>query len=73
MVMKTLGLIGGMSWESTLEYYRILNQATQQTLGGLHSCPVILYSVDFAEIEALQHQGDWAQLSERMVQAAQSL
>jgi aspartate racemase len=73
MVMKTLGLIGGMSWESTLEYYRILNQATQQTLGGLHSCPVILYSVDFAEIEALQHQGDWAQLSERMVQVAQSL
>jgi aspartate racemase len=73
MVMKTLGLIGGMSWESTLEYYRILNQATQQTLGGLHSCPVILYSVDFAEIEVLQHQGDWAQLSERMVQVAQSL
>lgn len=71
--MKTLGVIGGMSWESSLEYYRILNQATHRALGGLHSCPVILYSVDFAEIETWQHQGDWQRLADRMITAAQSL
>ncbi|HSO62108.1 MAG TPA: hypothetical protein VLR50_13840 [Desulfobacterales bacterium] len=54
--MKSIGLLGGMSWESTLEYYRIINQEVQARCGGLHSARCILYSVDFAEIEALQHQ-----------------
>ncbi|MBW4662468.1 MAG: aspartate/glutamate racemase family protein [Drouetiella hepatica Uher 2000/2452] len=71
--MKTIGLIGGLSWESSLEYYRILNQTVKAKLGGLHSAKVLLYSFDFAEIEALQHQGDWQQASDRMVSAAQSL
>ncbi|GAA3965663.1 aspartate/glutamate racemase family protein [Allohahella marinimesophila] len=57
--MKTIGLIGGMSWESTQTYYRLLNQKVRDELGGLHSAKLVLYSVDFAEIEALQHQGDW--------------
>jgi aspartate racemase len=59
--MKTIGLLGGMSWESTLEYYRIINQEVKARLGGLHSARCLLYSVDFAEIEALQHQGQWSQ------------
>jgi aspartate racemase len=57
--MKTIGLIGGMSWESTAHYYAILNRETATRLGGLHSAPVILHSVDFASIEALQRAGDW--------------
>lgn len=57
--MKTIGLIGGMSWESTQTYYRLINQKVRDELGGLHSAKLALYSVDFAEIEALQHQGDW--------------
>lgn len=57
--MKTIGLIGGMSWESSIEYYRIINQATRERLGGLHSARSLMLSVDFAEIEALQHQGRW--------------
>ena len=57
--MKTIGLIGGMSWESTQTYYRLINQKVRDELGGLHSAKLVLYSVDFAEIEALQHQGDW--------------
>lgn len=57
--MKTIGLIGGMSWESTQTYYRLINQRVRNELGGLHSAKLVLYSVDFAEIEALQHQGDW--------------
>lgn len=59
--MKTIGLIGGMSWESTAEYYRILNTLIKQRLGGLHSAKLLLYSVDFAEIERLQRQGEWEQ------------
>ena len=55
--MKTIGMIGGMSWESTLEYYRIVNQEVKARLGGLHSAKCLLYSVDFEEIEALQRQG----------------
>ncbi len=59
--MKTIGLIGGMSWESTQTYYQLINQRVREELGGLHSARLVLYSVDFAEIEALQHQGgDWA-------------
>jgi aspartate racemase len=71
--VKTIGLIGGMSWESSLEYYRILNETTREKLGGLHSARCILYSVDFAEIEALQHQGNWQEAAQQMIAAARSL
>lgn len=71
--MKTIGLIGGMSWESSLEYYRIINKTTQQTLGGLHSAKCILYSVDFAEIETLQHQNRWSDAAQILIAAGQSL
>lgn len=71
--MKTIGLIGGMSWESSLEYYRIINEETKQRLGGLHSAKSLMYSMDFAEIEALQHAGDWGKATELMVDAAQNL
>jgi len=57
--MKTIGLIGGMSWESSAHYYRILNQETANRLGGLHSAPVLMYSLDFAPIAAMQAAGDW--------------
>jgi aspartate racemase len=60
--MKTLGLIGGMSWESTAEYYRLINQGINQKLGGLHSAKLILHSVDFDEIEKLQHAGKWDEM-----------
>ncbi|MCY0926143.1 aspartate/glutamate racemase family protein [Streptomyces sp. H27-H1] len=71
--MKTIGLIGGMSWESTAEYYRILNERTRERLGGLHSARCVLYSVDFAEIERLQVQGRWAEAGEVLAGAARSL
>ena len=71
--MKTIGLIGGMSWESSLEYYRIINEATRRKLGGLHSSKCILYSVDFAEIEDLQTRGEWSEAAGRMIRAGQSL
>ena len=71
--MKTVGLIGGMSWESSTEYYRIINQTVQERLGGLHSAQCILFSFDFQEIEHLQHQGAWEQLTELMIRAAQRL
>lgn len=71
--MKTLGLIGGMSWESTIPYYRQINQTVKQTLGGLHSAKLIIYSVDFHEIEALQRSGEWDQAGEILAHAAQSL
>lgn len=71
--MKTLGLIGGMSWESTVPYYRQINQTVKQTLGGLHSAKVIIYSVDFHEIEALQRSGDWDQAGKILGDAAQNL
>ena len=58
--MKTIGLIGGMSWESTAVYYRLLNQMARERLGGLHSAQLLLWSFDFAQIEALQAAGDWA-------------
>lgn len=57
--MKTLGLIGGMSWESTVPYYQHINQTVKETLGGLHSAKIVLYSVDFAEVEHLQATGQW--------------
>ncbi|RUO46162.1 aspartate/glutamate racemase [Pseudidiomarina aquimaris] len=71
--MKTIGLIGGMSWESTQTYYRLLNEGVRDRLGGLHSAKVLLNSVDFAEIEPLQHQGDWQGTADILVKAAQSL
>ena len=71
--MKTIGLIGGMSWESSLEYYRILNETVKDRLGGLHSTKCVLYSVEFAEIEALQHAGRWDEAARIMVEAGQSL
>lgn len=71
--MKTIGLIGGMSWESTIPYYRQINQRIKQQLGGLHSAKIILYSVDFAEIEALQRSGDWDKAGELLAQAAVKL
>lgn len=71
--MKTIGIIGGMSWESTQTYYRLMNQKVREHLGGLHSAKVILYSVDFAEIEPLQHAGDWAGTADILAEAAQAL
>lgn len=71
--MKTIGLIGGMSWESSIEYYRIINETTKQKLGGLHSAKSIMVSVDFAEIEVLQREGRWPEAGQRMAAAAQSL
>lgn len=71
--MKTLGLIGGMSWESSAEYYRLLNEGVKDRLGGLHSARCLLYSVDFAEIERLQHAGRWAEAGQVLIGAAQAL
>lgn len=71
--MKTLGLIGGMSWESTAEYYRAINRLTRERLGGLHSARLVLYSVDFADIERLQTQGRWAEAGDVLADAARSL
>jgi len=68
--MKTIGLIGGMSWESSLVYYRFINEAVKERLGGLHSAQCIMYSVDFAEIEPLQRDGKWAEAARKMSQAA---
>lgn len=71
--MKTIGLLGGMSWESTVTYYQLLNRAVQARLGGLHSAKILLYSVDFAEIEACQTRGDWHSAGERLAHAARAL
>lgn len=71
--MKTIGLIGGMSWESSVQYYRIVNETVKARLGGLHSARCVLVSVDFAEIEALQHAGQWDEAAGCMVDAAKSL
>lgn len=71
--MKTIGLLGGMSWESTIPYYRQINQRIKQQLGGLHSAKIILYSVDFAQIEALQRSGDWDKAGELLADAALKL
>ncbi|EKO3827076.1 aspartate/glutamate racemase family protein [Vibrio harveyi] len=71
--MKTIGLIGGMSWESTANYYQIINREVKARLGGLHSGKVCLYSVDFAEIETLQHQDRWDDTAIILAQAAKSV
>ncbi|UUX35359.1 aspartate/glutamate racemase family protein [Fundicoccus culcitae] len=71
--MKTIGLIGGMSWESTVTYYQIINETIKNELGGLHSAKIILYSVDFAEIEAFQASGEWDKSAAVLTDAAQKL
>ncbi len=71
--MKTIGLIGGMSWESSLLYYRLINEGVRQRLGGLHSAELLMHSVDFAPIEALQHAGDWDGAAEVLADAARRL
>ncbi|MDO6693255.1 aspartate/glutamate racemase family protein [Aliiglaciecola sp. 3_MG-2023] len=71
--MRTIGLIGGMSWESTVSYYQSINRQIKQRLGGLHSAKIILHSVDFAQIEQLQHQHRWPELAEILAEAAQGL
>ncbi|MBO1627397.1 aspartate/glutamate racemase family protein [Bacillus arachidis] len=71
--MKVMGLIGGMSWESSAEYYRIINEEVKNRLGGLHSAKCLLYSVDFEEIEQYQSEGDWEQAGSVLREAAYSL
>ena len=71
--MKTIGLIGGMSWESTVTYYQIVNETVKRELGGLHSAKVLLYSVDFAEIEEYQTKGEWDKSAAVLAEAAQNL
>lgn len=71
--MKTIGLIGGMSWESTITYYKIANEVIKKTLGGLHSAKVLLYSVDFYEIEKCQAIGDWDKSADLLAEAAKKL
>ncbi|MPM12328.1 putative racemase YgeA [bioreactor metagenome] len=71
--MKTIGLIGGMSWESTVTYYQLLNEAAKQRLGGLHSAKVLLYSVDFFEVEALMFRGEWGKAAELLGGVAERL
>ncbi|MFE3572907.1 aspartate/glutamate racemase family protein [Lysinibacillus sp. NPDC059133] len=71
--MKTIGMIGGMSWESSAQYYRLMNEEVKQQLGGLHSAKCILYSVDFQEIEHYQAEGEWEKAGQVLGEAAQSL
>ena len=71
--MKTIGLIGGMSWESSVVYYQIINRKTQEMLGGSHSARSLMYSVDFGEIARLQHEENWAKLETIMIDAAKRL
>ncbi|EEG76029.1 aspartate/glutamate racemase family protein [Dethiobacter alkaliphilus] len=71
--MKTIGLIGGMSWESSLEYYRIINEGVKSRLGGLHSAQCILYSVEFAEIELYMRKGEWEKISQALIKVAGKL
>jgi aspartate racemase len=71
--MKTIGLLGGMSWESTLSYYKLLNEGVKERLGGLHSAKIVLYSVDFDEIEILQRNGKWDEAGKTLAKCAKSL
>jgi aspartate racemase len=68
-----IGLLGGMSWESSAQYYRIINEGVRDRLGGLHSARCLMWSFDFAEIEALQHAGRWAEATQAMIEAARRL
>lgn len=71
--MKTIGLIGGMSWESSIEYYRIINEAARARLGGLHSAKSLMVTVDFAEIEKLQHEDRWDEAAQILIRCAHDL
>lgn len=71
--MKTIGLLGGMSWESTLNYYRLINEGVKQQLGGLHSARIVLYSIDFDPLEKLQAKGDWQGAANMLIEASQSV
>ncbi len=71
--MKTIGLLGGMSWESTVGYYRAINQGVKQALGGYHSARIVMYSVDFDPLEKLQQSGDWVGIAEMLSDAAQKV
>ena len=71
--MKTIGMLGGMSWESTATYYRVLNEGIKSALGGFHSARIAMVSVDFNEIEKLQHAGDWEQMAQLLAAAAKSV
>ena len=71
--MKTIGLIGGMSWESTVSYYKAINEGVKACLGGLHSAKICMVSVDFQEIEIMQHRGDWDATADILVKAARSV
>ena len=73
MSQRIIGLLGGLSWESSAEYYRIINQLARDRLGGLHSAKILLWSFDFAEIEALQHAGRWEEATTLMIEAARRL
>lgn len=68
--MKTIGLLGGMSWESTIPYYRLINEGVKQRLGGLHSASLLLHSVDFHEIEACQSSGEWDKAGQMLADAS---
>jgi aspartate racemase len=71
--MRTIGLLGGMSWESSIEYYRLLNQAVRDRLDGLHSAECVMWSVDFAAIEQLQRTGEWNEAGRRLAGLAHRL
>lgn len=71
--MKTIGLIGGMSWESTVTYYQLINTAVKEAMGGFHSAKILLYSVDFAEIEECQSRGEWDKSADILTEAARNL
>ena len=71
--MKKIGLLGGMSWESSIEYYRIINQEIRKALGGVHSAKSVMVSLDFGEIEALQMRGDWEEATRVMIQSAREV
>jgi len=71
--LKTIGLIGGMSWESSVEYYKIINETVNEKLGGFHSAKCLMYSVDFEEIEILQHEEKWEELTNIMIDIAKKL
>ncbi len=71
--MKTIGLLGGMSWESSIEYYRIINEGVRAVLGGVHSARIVMVSLDFAEIEALQMEGNWEEATRILVQSAREI
>ena len=71
--MKTIGLLGGMSWESTAGYYRAINEGVKESLGGFHSAKIAMFSVDFAPIETLQYEGDWQGTETILIEAAKSV